>query len=138
MEWAMPAAALTMRQPTRESTRWRGPSSWNEPCPSCPCRPRPQVQRWPNSEMARVWLVPAVTETIRVRDNARTCEGKFISIGVQPPWPSSPLLAKPQVKSSPRLEIEPVWLLPQATTAGMTGSSGSLVRSSLMGVPRLS
>ena len=46
--------------------------------------------------------------------------GTAISIGVHPPWPSSPLLARPQVSSPPSEASAAVWLPPQlaATSEG--------------------
>lgn len=71
------------------------------PCPNLPWRPRPQDQSCPVSLMASVWLAPAQTETTRVRMRLVIILGTHTSMGVQPPWPSSPLLARPQVYSSP-------------------------------------
>lgn len=47
--------------------------------------------------MASVWLAPHETETMRVRCSEVIMRGTPTSMGVQPPWPSSPLLARPQV-----------------------------------------
>ena len=55
--------------------------------------------------MARVWLAPQATETMRVRCSEVIMRGTPTSMGVQPPCPSSPLLARPQVYSSP---LQPV------------------------------
>jgi hypothetical protein len=69
--------------------------------PTCPWRPRPQDHSCPVSEMAKVWLAPQATDTMRVRCREVIIRGTPTSMGVQPPWPSSPLLASPQVYSSP-------------------------------------
>lgn len=47
--------------------------------------------------MASVWLAPAQTDTTRVRISEPIILGTQTSMGVHPPWPSSPELARPQV-----------------------------------------
>lgn len=48
-----------------------------------------------------MWLAPHATDTMRVRCSEVIMRGTLTSMGVHPPWPSSPLLARPQVYSSP-------------------------------------
>ena len=62
-----------------------------------PCLPRPHDQSCPLSEMASVWLAPQATDTMRVRCSEVMARGTPTSMGVHPPCPSSPLLARPQV-----------------------------------------
>lgn len=54
--------------------------------------------------MASVWLAPHATLTMRVRCRLVIMRGMLTSMGVQPPCPSSPLLARPHVYSSPLRE----------------------------------
>lgn len=101
-----PTKLLTPAAPLRRphlmaSTSVSTPSSWKWPCPSWPCRPRPQDQSCPASLMASVWLAPAHTLTTRVRMSEVIILGTDTSMGVHPPWPSSPELARPHVYSSP-------------------------------------
>ena len=50
--------------------------------------------------------------------------GTLSSIGVQPPWPSSPLDARPQVNRAPLEAMAALWEDPQATaTALISGPS---------------
>ena len=85
--------------------------------PTCPWRPRPQDHSCPVSEMASVWLAPQATETMRVRCREVIIRGTPTSMGVHPPCPSSPLLARPQVYSSPLQR----WVMAVGGGSGRTG-----------------
>mmetsp|Transcript_36299 Transcript_36299/g.79200 ORF Transcript_36299/g.79200 Transcript_36299/m.79200 type:complete len:309 (-) Transcript_36299:397-1323(-) len=125
-EWPPPAAAQRTRTPRSASTRCRGPTSWKWPCPSWPCRPRPQLQRPPHSPTASVWFDPAATDATRTFSPV-TGRGTSTSIGVQPPCPSSPLLARPQVRRVPERLMAAQWLPPHETDTIWLCSFSSLL-----------
>ena len=99
--WLPPATARVTFMPLSASRRCSGPASLKCPCPSWPWRPRPHVHSPPPSLTITVWFAPVAICVTLTPAIEFTCRGMSTSIGVHPPWPSSPLEASPHVMSTP-------------------------------------